>query len=412
VVKVIRFLFLLLLLSLNVNAQEDDEEYYYDYDFTGFIETRVGARTRSQNLHNRASIEEIRFSGKFDYENDYFTSRISADLIYDHIDRNKTFDIEKGDGPLDLREFNFIFRPTSFMDIKAGRQILTNGVSDFIFINDLYPKDWRAFFIGRDDNYLKAPSDALKVSLFSSYINLDIVFIPRHDASRFINGSRLSYYSPIKRSFSGSQINPIERNTWGRDAEYSFRLYKTISSTEVALYYFNGYWKTPEGINQNMQYYFPNLNSYGLSVRTPAFSGIFSFEFAYYDSSEDRPGNNPFVRNSEARVLAGYEKEVFKNFTAAYQIYFEDAINSQLLRIVNTIRLTYFALKQNLKLSFFMFHSPNDDDLYLMPRVSYNITDGWKAELGANIFSGDKISSFLGQFMLNSNIYASVRYSF
>ncbi len=62
--------------------------------------------------------------------------------------------------------------------ITLGRQILTWGTGDLVFINDLFPKDWVSFFIGRDVEYLKAPSDALKVSAFSSWANLDLVYTP------------------------------------------------------------------------------------------------------------------------------------------------------------------------------------------------------------------------------------------
>jgi hypothetical protein len=41
--------------------------------------------------------------------------------------------------------------------------------ADLIFINDLFPKDWESFFIGRDTEYLKAPSDAAKISLFGDW---------------------------------------------------------------------------------------------------------------------------------------------------------------------------------------------------------------------------------------------------
>ncbi|MBL7221906.1 MAG: hypothetical protein ISS69_17490 [Phycisphaerae bacterium] len=81
------------------------------------------------------------------------------------------------------------------MDVKVGRQILTWGTGDLLFVNDLFPKDWRAFFIGRDLEYLKAPADAMKVSLFGDIANLDLVYMPRFNPSRFISGRRISYFN-------------------------------------------------------------------------------------------------------------------------------------------------------------------------------------------------------------------------
>ena len=51
-------------------------------------------------------------------------------------------------------------------------------MGDLLFINDLFPKDWVSFFVGRDDEYLKAPSDSLKASFFNELFNLDFVYTP------------------------------------------------------------------------------------------------------------------------------------------------------------------------------------------------------------------------------------------
>ena len=50
-----------------------------------------------------------------------------------------------------IREANGLVSPLSWMDVKLGRQILTWGTGDYLFINDVFPKDYESFFIGRDD---------------------------------------------------------------------------------------------------------------------------------------------------------------------------------------------------------------------------------------------------------------------
>lgn len=54
---------------------------------------------------------------------------------------------------------------------------------------------------------------------------------------------------------------------------------------------------------------------------TSSGKGIGNVELAYYDSRKDRSGCDPFVRNSEFRLLVGYEQEVAKDFTAGIQYY-------------------------------------------------------------------------------------------
>ena len=43
----------------------------------------------------------------------------------------------------DTREAWMFMRPTDYMDIKFGRQVLTWGTGDWVFLNDLFPKDWQ-----------------------------------------------------------------------------------------------------------------------------------------------------------------------------------------------------------------------------------------------------------------------------
>ena len=124
-------------------------------------------------------------------EFELFTANLTTDLIYDTVDRQRHIDLEHGKGWLDLREANIEFSPADFMDVKLGRQILTWGTGDLLFINDMFSKDWNSFFIGRDEEYLKAPSDAIKSSFFSSAINVDLVITPHFDADRYIDGERV-----------------------------------------------------------------------------------------------------------------------------------------------------------------------------------------------------------------------------
>ena len=101
------------------------------------------------------------------------TIQARADFVYDELaDDIEKIDLNTGDGFIDLRELNILFTPIDIMDVKAGRQILTWGTGDLLFINDLFPKDWNSFLLGRDEEYLKAPSDAVFASFFPALGNL------------------------------------------------------------------------------------------------------------------------------------------------------------------------------------------------------------------------------------------------
>ena len=79
---------------------------------------------------------------------------------------------------------------------------------------------------------------------------------------------------------------------------------------------------------------------------------------------------------------------------------------------LHSIYFSMELLAQNqLILSLFIFYSVSENDAYFRPKVTYDFTDNWKAEIGGNIFTGEE-ETFFGQFRENSNIYAAIRYSF
>ncbi len=144
------------------------------------------------------------------------------------------------------------------------------------------------------------------------------------------------------------------------------------------------------------------------------------------NSREDRDGGDPFIRNSELRLLLGYEQEIAKDLTLGAQYYLENMLNygaySATLpsgisardknRHVLTGRLTWLTKEQTVEWSLFGFYSPSDQDAYIRPRVTYKVTDQWSMEAGANLFFGRDDNTFFGQFRNNSNVYFAIRNGF
>ncbi|HEY5621356.1 MAG TPA: hypothetical protein VIR77_02025, partial [Pontiella sp.] len=175
-------------MGLLQNAQAMDSVLH------GFVDGRLGMRTRNDPVQDDRSLSELRLQFYSLTYLDRVTIQARADFVYDELnDDIEKVDLEIGDGFVDLRELNILFTPIDIMDVKAGRQILTWGTGDLLFINDLFPKDWNSFLLGRDEEYLKAPSDAVFVSFFPAAGNFDVAYSPRMDADRYVDGRRISY---------------------------------------------------------------------------------------------------------------------------------------------------------------------------------------------------------------------------
>ncbi|MEZ4528330.1 MAG: hypothetical protein R2941_20645, partial [Desulfobacterales bacterium] len=359
------------------------------------------------------SVMETRLQAEFFTSADWADFKYKGDVWADGITEQAEYN---------TREAWIFSRPADFMDVKIGRQILTWGTGDLVFLNDLFPKDWQSFFIGRDAEYLKAPSDAVKCSFFADWANLDLVYTPKFDSDRFITGD---YISCQNGTGQDAKVVSDKPDHWFQDDEIAVRVYKNINNDEYALYAYQGFWKSPGGENWAGTAGFPKLNVYGASVRGQIGPGIGNIEFAFYQSADDEGGSDPLTDNSEMRYLAGYAQDIGKDLNAALQYYVEQMLsysdykknlNSETerdrYRHVITLQLTKLLMNQNLKLSVSGYYSPSDMDAHLRPNIHCKYSDRLSLETGANIFFGDSPHTFFARFEKNTNIYAAVRYSF
>lgn len=396
---------------------------------SGFVEGRGGLRLDNGADEPDASLAESRLRLEADQSLPFAALRVAADILYNGIADSHAIDLKTGAGAVDLREAHARFSPASFLDVKAGRQILTWGTGDLLFINDLFPKDWNSFLLGRDEQYLKAPSDAVKLSAFSDWANLDVVYTPRFDADRFVDGQWVSFFNPAVGRVTGRDaiIDDRRPDQWFRDDEWALRLHRGFGAYEGALYVYDGFWKSPAGYDPSTgESTYPALTVFGASLRGPLASGIISGEIGYYRSRQDLGGSDPNVRNSEIRALVGYEQEIAQNLTLGVQYYLERMLDhaayrrslsagsaaSDENRHVLTQRLTWLTMNQDLEWSLFIFFSPSDMDAYVRPRVKYKYDDHITFEFGGNFFVGERNDTFFGQFEYDTNIYLAVRYGF
>jgi hypothetical protein len=387
--------------------------------WTGFIETALGRRLDGSVLNEDETLGDLRARIETEWSGDVFRLTFKGEALYDDVESS-------GEG--DLRELNFLTSPGDALDIKLGRQVLTWGTGDLLFLNDLFPKSWVSFFAGRDDEYLKAPSDAVRVTWYRDFANLDFVWTPEFEPDDYLTGVRFSFFSPLARDIVAPRP-PLAARTPEDDVgngEFALRIFRTAGSTEYALYLYRGFFKRPLGLSETSDPLFPPLAVYGASLRRPLANGLFNAELAYHDSRDDSAGTNPLVPNDQLRVLLGFEFEAAARFNVGFQYYLEWTQDYEALlassparpyepdehRHVLTSRLTYRLDQDRLTLSLFGFYSPSDRDYYLRPVMSFRYSDYWTLTGGANLFGGDDRHTFFGQLEDNSNAYFRARFSF
>lgn len=419
-------------------AEDDWEDFEEDFEdagssaggfqlpfqLHGFVEGLVGARARhAPTTSQEFTAMESRFRLEIDAEHRRASARFRGDFIVDGVEPVLHYD---------FRDVSVYLRAADWLSVRVGRQVLTWGTGDFVFLNDLFPKDFVAFFIGRDDAYLKAPSNSVKLTWSFGGVGIDTVWTPIYEGDRFIDGERLVFFDPMQGTLVGPDspgvpLDPVEPSQRLRHGEYHGRIYGSVGAFELAAYGYAGFWKQPNAFDMaaGLLTYAP-LAVYGASVRGPLAGGLFNLEGSFYHSYDDWEGDDPEVPNSQVRYLAGYEHELISKLQLGAQYYLEQILRhgslmdnslwpefeQEALRHVTTLRLTYLLLRDTLELSLFVFFSPSEMDTHLRPRITYHWIDPLAIVVGANLMFGRDDFTFFGQLEENTNVYGRVRYSF
>ena len=313
----------------------------------------------------------------------------------------------------DLREA-YAGYATGPVDLRFGRQIVTWGVGDLFYVNDVFPKDWESFFSGRPMEYLKLGVDGFRAQFFSKILNADLMVIPFFTPDRFPSVERFFFFD----LFSGIPNRvTTEPPTRFSNIESAVRLYRRVAGADLSLYFYRGFWRAPSArlddplAPTTVTEFHPALFVYGLSLQRNLLGGVMSLEGGYYDSRDDNNGDDPTIPNSQWRFLAGYQREFWRDFTAGIQFYGEQ-MERDPFRGAVSMRLTQWLRYQARKLSLFAAMSPTDVDYFLQPEISYRVIDNLGLTLGANVFGGRDETTFFGQLEDNDNVYFNVRYDF
>ena len=347
------------------------------------------------------------------------SARVKGDFVLDNVANQFS---------VDLREA-YLDYTTGDFDFRLGRQIVTWGVGDLLFINDRFPKDWDSFFLGRPLEYLKIGVDGLRTRYFTEVLNAELVIMPFFEPDILPAPDRFFLFDPFLAVPSREKEEPA---TTIENTQLALRLYRRIKDFDVSAYAYRGFWLTPSmrpddpTAPTQMILFYPELSVYGFSAQGSTLDGVVSFETGYYHSRDDEDGNDSSVPNSQIRFLVGYQRQIWEDFTLGVQYYgeimedYSAYVNSlpagfpaqEQYQDIMTLRLEYLLKHQTLRLSLFTFYSPVDNDYLIQPKVSYKFSDNFSSTLGANIFGGENETTFLGQLDKNDNIYLSVRFDF
>ncbi|MBD3297314.1 MAG: hypothetical protein GF341_01570 [candidate division Zixibacteria bacterium] len=394
---------------------------------TGFVEANQVVRVQENDALGDGAIgdrtyprSELRAQMKLQEYSDRGQLFIRADFVSDAVASDRSH--------VDLREAYVKTTLFDWLDVKIGRQVATWGTGDLIFANDLFAKDWRAFFSGLDDTYLKPPQDLLRLTAYVNGLTLEVALSPYFTPDNLPDGTRLSVFNPFMNATVGAQqAPPIFRPVKTlRNGEGFGRVSGYSGSYEWALYGYKGFWPTPQAFTPDGVLYYPRLWSAGGSLRGPIGSYLLHAEAAAYISQDDTDGDNPFIANSQIRGFIGLDRSLANEWTVGVQYYGEYMLDHDLylmgippggptfdeLRSTVTARIHKFMRNQTVEMQLFGYWGLSDEDWHVRPEASYKVTQAIKWTVGASLIDGEDNHTMFGQFRDNSNVFTRVRYSF
>ena len=382
---------------------------------SGFIQQNTAFNTAGQNPDGRHYkwLEE-RAQIKLDAAEGDWRLLAKGDLAYDHLGRQDESELREG----------YIDYAGGNWDLRLGRQVITWGLGDLVFVNDFFPKDHEALFAGRPLEYLKRGVDAVKLGAYPEFASFELVLAPNFRESRTPDAGRFWLYDPMPTVVNRETVKP-------KEGDVALRVYRDIAGYDAAIYLHRGFQRTPSMRPDNMTattkitYFYPKLSIYGASLSGRAGEGVLSLEAAYYDSREDRAGNDFAVPNSQMRLLAAYQIQPKEDLSLGLQYYAEhmydyDAYLAALPTSFPadkrwshavTARLTQFFLHQTLRFSAYASYNASNGDRFVNPELRYSFTDKVWGALGANLFGGKPWGQF-GQLSRDDHLYLQVRYEF
>jgi len=386
-----------------------------DVTLSGFLQQNTAVNTVTENPDGRHEkwLEE-RAQLKLDATSGAWRLLVKGDLAYDHIDRTDQSELCEG----------YVDYAAGDWDMRVGRQVITWGLGDLVFVNDVFPKDHEALFAGRPLEYLKRGVDALKIGLYPQLASFELVVAPHFRESRIPDATRFHLFDPMPAVTSRETIKPDQ-------GEAGLRIYRDIAGYDAALYLYHGFQRTPSMRPDNMAaptritFFYPGLSMYGASVSGRAGVGVLSAEVAYYDSRDDRSGSDFTVPNSQTRLLIGYQIQPVEDLSLGFQYYGEYMHDYAAYRAALpagfpvdqrwshtvTARLTQLLRHQTLRLSAFASYNTGNGDRFVNPELRYSFTDKVWGAVGANLFGGKPWGQF-GQLARDDNVYLQVRYEF
>ena len=383
-------------LNLQINGFVDS----YHALQTGYPHKVMSSRTR------------LRLEMRVDYgEASLFSS---VNLAYNGIIKDQT-------GAF-LREAYFDYAGR-FLEVKAGRQIVTWGVADGLRITDLIsPMDYTEF-MANDYDDIRVPVNAINLKYPGESFSAEVVFVPVPEyfvlPTSDDNPWQMTAPNGMQMDLSGTPAKHIKNSEVGgrlrfflENLDFSLTALHTYNKSPVTVARFN-----PQQQTAVIKGVYEPMNVVGGDVSIPAGEIVIRGEMAVYFGEPIALKNamDYWFRKS-FNGLIGIDWYAGNNWTIMAQYMhkvimdYRDVLGTEQNTSMITARISKEVLNNTLKLSVYGMFDVDNVGFYVRPAADYLLSDQITLSLGADILGGRR--GTFKTYDKNTQIWAKGKFFF
>lgn len=350
----------------------------------------------------------------------------AASLVVEGWVRNQElFREDATDG--ELRE-GYVETALGRLDLRVGKQIIAWGRADRINPTDnLTPRDFT--LLVPEDEEQRLGAVAAKATYYLGSLALTGIWLPHFEPHTI----------PLERERG---VTVRQRLPDGVQGQWAARLEQTGGAVDWSVSYFDGFDLVPDlaidrVLPDRLELRLRHRRIRVIGADAASTVGRYGLRGeAAFTFTRDPRGTRPDVKNPFFFVVVGGDRTVLEHLNVNLQYLFrlsgrhespveipdplQRSVATQHALIANeldrvqhgaALRIANKWLNETLEAELAAVVLFTRSDFVVRPKVTYAVTDRWKAIVGADIFRGPR-PSFLGRLRDNSTAYAELRWSF
>lgn len=283
--------------------------------------------------------------------------------------------------------------------MRIGKQIITWGIADTLYLNDIFPKNWHAFYTGMPIDYLKLAVEAAKFNIFFADTSFELI---------------INNFIPDELPNTSFFNLPNQEGQLSRKQEYGLKHSGFIKNKDYSIYLARSHVRTAIR-HSNNTFLHPSYFMLGGNISSPLAKGILGVEMSMY-----RKINNPALQktDNQFKLLTAYTMALKSDSSLSLQNYISynskgvnSVFSNNISRKFNdliSLRLNMHFLHQTLKFEFLSIWDVLHSELLSRGKATYVVDDNISIELGISLIKGEHEGSF-HPLDRNDNVFISAK---